>query len=98
VKAALALAAEAPSDTAEFEAALKQDPNDHSARLEFAKALAGRGDMDGAIDQLLTIIQKDREWNEGAARQQLLTVFEAAGPTSEATRNGRRRLSSILFS
>jgi putative thioredoxin len=98
VRAALALAAEAPSDTAAFETALKADPDDHAARLELAKALAGRGDMDGAVDQLLTIIQKDRDWNEGAARQQLLTVFEAAGPTSEATRNGRRRLSSILFS
>jgi putative thioredoxin len=98
VKAALALAAEAPSDTAGFEAALREDPNDHAARLELAKALAGRGEMDRAVDELLAIIQKDRDWNEGAARDQLLKVFEAAGPTSEATRNGRRRLSSILFS
>jgi putative thioredoxin len=98
VKAALALAAEAPSDTAEFETRLAADPGDHEARLELAKALAGKGDMDGAIDQLLRVVAADRDWNEGAARQQLLQVFEAAGPTSEATRNGRRRLSSILFS
>jgi putative thioredoxin len=98
VRAALALAAEAPADTADFESALRTDPDDHAARLELAKALAGRGDMEGAVDQLLIIIQKDREWNEGTAREQLLKVFEAAGPTSEATRNGRRRLSSILFS
>jgi len=98
VKAALALAAEAPSDTAEFEQRLAKDENDHAARLELAKALAGRGDMDGAVDQLFRIIERDRDWNEGAARAQLLTVFEAAGPGSETTKQGRRRLSSILFS
>ena len=98
VRTALALAAEAPSETAEFERRLAADPDDHEARLELAKALAGRGEMDAAVDELLSIVEKDRDWNEGAARQQLLKVFEAAGPTSEATRTGRRRLSSILFS
>ena len=98
VRAALSLAAEAPSDTAAFEARLAADADDHAARLELAKALAGRGQMDEAVDQLLTIIEQDRDWNEGAARAQLLTVFEAAGPTSETTKRGRRRLSSILFS
>ncbi len=98
VKAALALAAEAPSETAELEQRLARDAGDHAARLELAKALAGRGQMDEAVDQLLTIIEQDRDWNEGAARAQLLTVFEAAGPTSETTKRGRRRLSSILFS
>jgi putative thioredoxin len=97
VKAALALAAEAPTDTAELERRLAADPDDHAARLDWAKALAGRGDLDGAINQLLEIVRKDRDWNEGAARKQLLTIFDAAGPTSEATKQGRRRLSSILF-
>jgi putative thioredoxin len=54
--------------------------------------------MDQAVDHLLMIVEKDRDWSDGAARQQLLKVFEAAGPTSEATKRGRRRLSSILFS
>ena len=98
VRAALALAAEAPSDAAAFERRLAQDPNDHAARLELAKALAGQGQLDEAVDQLLAIIEADREWNEGAARAQLLKVFEAAGPASETARRGRRRLSSILFS
>jgi putative thioredoxin len=98
VRAALALAAEAPSDTAAFEAALARDPADHQARFDLAKALAGRHKLAEAADQLLTIIEKDRAWNDEAARKQLLTVFEAAGATSEVARNGRRRLSAILFS
>ena len=98
VRAALALAKDAPSETGEFERRLAKDENDHAARLEYAKALAGRGDFAEAVDQLLKIIEADREWNDQAARRQLLTVFEAAGPASEVARQGRRRLSSILFS
>jgi putative thioredoxin len=98
VRAALKLAAEAPSELAPLEQKLIADPKDHQARLELAKALAGGGDMEAAVDHLLKIVQADRDWNEGAARQQLLTVFEAAGAASEVTRQGRRRLSSILFS
>ena len=98
VRAALSLAAEAPSETQAFEHRLAQDENDHDARLELAKALAGRGEMDQAVDQLLRIVETDRDWNDGAARAQLLKIFEAAGPSSETARRGRRRLSSILFS
>jgi putative thioredoxin len=98
VRAALALAAEAPSETAGLEQRLAADPDDHEARFELAKALAAQGKFSEAADQLLTIIEKDRDWNEQAARKQLLTVFEAAGPTSEVARSGRRRLSAILFS
>ncbi|WP_374469417.1 tetratricopeptide repeat protein [Phenylobacterium sp.] len=98
VRAALALAAEGDSETAGFEQRLAADPDDHEARLELAKALAGRGQMEEAVDHLLSIIEKDREWNEQAARKQLLTIFEAAGPTSEIAKSGRRRLSAILFS
>jgi putative thioredoxin len=98
VRAALALAAEAPSETAEFEARLAANPDDHEARFELAKALAGGHRLEAAADQLLTIIEKDRAWNDEAARKQLLTVFEAAGQMSEISRNGRRRLSAILFS
>jgi putative thioredoxin len=98
VRAALTLAADAPADTAPFENRLAANPNDHEARFEFAKALAGKGKFAAAVDALLAIIQSDRDWNEGAARTQLLTVFEAAGPASEVAKQGRRRLSSILFS
>jgi putative thioredoxin len=98
VRAALALAAAAPSDTAGAEKRLAANADDHEARLEIAKALAAKGKLEEAADHLLTIIERDREWNDGAARAQLLTVFEAAGLTSEITKSGRRRLSSILFS
>jgi putative thioredoxin len=98
VRAALQLAAEAPSETAELEQRLAADPADHAARLELATALAGRGRHDLAADHLLSIIAQDRAWNDEAARKQLLKVFEAAGATSEVAKNGRRRLSSILFS
>ena len=98
VRAALALAEAAESDTAPFEKRLTADPNDHEARFELAKALAGAGRFQAAADQLLTIVEKDRDWNEGAARAQLLTVFEAAGAMSDVAKTGRRKLSSLLFS
>jgi putative thioredoxin len=98
VRAALALAREAPAQTTEFEKRLAADPADHAARLDLAKALAGQGKFQEAADQLLTIIERERDWNDGAARKQLLTVLEAAGPASEVAKQGRRRLSSILFS
>jgi putative thioredoxin len=98
VRAALALAAEAPSETGEFERRLAANPDDHEARFELAKSLAGNHRLEQAADQLLTIIEKDRAWNDEAARKQLLTVFEAAGHSSEIARHGRRRLSAILFS
>jgi len=98
VRAALALAEEAPSETSEFERRLAKDAEDHEARYEIAKALAARGAWAEAVDHLLTIIERDRAWNDEAARKQLLTIFEAAGAGSDITRAGRRRLSSILFS
>jgi putative thioredoxin len=98
VRAALSLAAEAPSETAEFESRLAADADDHEARLELAKALAGSGRMTEAVDHLIESIRRDREWNDQAARKQLLTIFEAEGPMSEVAKQGRRKLSSILFS
>jgi putative thioredoxin len=100
VRAALALAAAAPDagETATLRAKLAADPNDHQARFDLAKALAAKGEMGEAADQLLDIIASDRTWNDEAARKQLLTIFEAAGQMSEVAKAGRRRLSSILFS
>jgi putative thioredoxin len=98
VRAALALAADAPADVREFEERLARDPKDHDARFELAKALAGHGRLEDAASHLLAIIEADVDWNEQAARKQLLTVFEAAGMGSELAKQGRRRLSAILFS
>jgi putative thioredoxin len=100
VRAAIELASKAgeAGDNDELGAKVAANPNDHQARFEYAEALSARGDLEGASDQLLTIIEKNREWNEGAARAQLLKIFEAAGPMSDVTKNGRRKLSAILFS
>ena len=98
VRAQLSLASAAPSGaSAELEARVAADPSDHQARYDLSLAQAAAGDLKGAVDSLLTIVAADREWNDQAARKQLLTVFEAAGPASEVARDGRRRLSSILF-
>lgn len=101
VRAALQLAEQAAAPSAEvqgFEHRLAQNPEDFEARFGLASALAGAGDLQAAADHLLYIIERDRDWNDQAARSQLLKVFEAAGPTSEVAKQGRRRLSSILFS
>jgi putative thioredoxin len=98
VLAALKLSEEAPSETRALEDRLAANPDDHEARLELAKAFAGQGDFEKAADELLTIIGRDVEWNDQAARKQLLTVFEAAGAGSDVARQGRRRLSALLFS
>lgn len=99
VRARLSLAAAAPSgELAALEAAVKADPSDLQARYDLAEAQAAASDLKGAVDNLLAIVAADREWNEQAARKQLLVVFEAAGATSDVARDGRRRLSSILFS
>ena len=98
VRAALALAGEAPNEFAGLEQAVAANPGDSQARYDLAKALAGHGRNADAIDQLLTLMENDREWNDGAAKTLLLTVFEAAGQMSAETRAGRRRLSALLFS
>ena len=98
VRAAIELASAAPSELTPFEERLKANADDHEARFELANALAGQGRLDEAVDQLLTIFERDRDWNEGAARKQLLKIFEAAGPTSDVAKTGRRRLSSLMFS
>jgi putative thioredoxin len=98
LRAALKLAEAAPSQTQALESRLAADPHDHEARLELAQAFAGQGAFAKAADQLMTIIEQDRDWNDQAARKQLLTVFEAAGPGSDVARQGRRRLSALLFS
>src|SRR5690606_3117533 len=90
--------ADAVAENDELGQKVAANPSDGQARYEYAEALPARGDFQGAADQSLAIIEKDRDWNEGAARAQLLKVFEAAGPASDVAKQGRRRLSAILFS
>jgi putative thioredoxin len=97
-RAALDLAAAAPAgDSAELEARLAANPDDHQARFELAAARMAAGERDGAADALLEIIARDREWNEGAARQRLLQIIEAQGIADPWARAQRRRLSAVLF-
>jgi len=100
IQAQLKLAdqANAAGDVGALEAKSKADPNDHQARLDLAVALAARGKSEEAITEILEAIRRDRNWNEGAARKQLLTLFEALGAADPAVREGRRKLSSLLFS
>jgi putative thioredoxin len=79
-------------------ARLKANPDDHEARFELATGLFGSGEREAAIDELLTLFKRDREWNEQAARKQLVKFFEVMGPTDPQTLSGRRRLSSLMFS
>lgn len=81
-----------------LKAAVDANPADHQARFDYAVAAFAAGDPEGAIDELLEIVRRDRAWNEEAARTELLKIFEALGPTEEVTVAGRRKLSSILFS
>jgi putative thioredoxin len=100
VRAALDLAAAADDagDSDELGAKVAANPNDFEARFEYAEALSARGKLEAASEQLLAIIERNRDWNEGAARTQLLKIFEAAGHTSDIAKQGRRKLSAILFS
>ncbi|MGE3142433.1 MAG: tetratricopeptide repeat protein [Hyphomonadaceae bacterium] len=100
VRAALELAGNAQdgADIRALEAAVAANPDDHEARFNLANALAGRGDMGAAVEHLIAIMKKDRAWNDDGARKQLLKIFDAAGPTSEIAKTGRRRLSALLFS
>ncbi len=99
IEAALSLAAEgAGADLGAARAAAEARPDDLAVRFDYAAALIGAGSLDAAIDELLAIVEKDRDWDDGAARKKLLTVFDALGPANPATTRGRRRLSSLLFS
>jgi putative thioredoxin len=100
-KAALDLAEQAKSAMAsagKLRARLAANADDHEARLELATALFGTGDREAAIDELLTLYKRDREWDEQAARKQLVKFFEVMGATNPLTLSARRRLSALMFS
>ena len=100
VQASIDLAEQASSlgPVAELEQRVAGNPLDHQARFDLATALNASGRRGEATDHLLEIVRRDRKWNEDAARKQLVQFFDAWGPTDEATVDGRKRLSTILFS
>jgi putative thioredoxin len=93
----LAEAESALGDPTAFEARIAHDPNDHEARFQLALILNARGHREAAVDHLVEIVGRKRDWNEEQARKQLVTFFDAWGPKDEMTLYGRRRLSSVLF-
>jgi putative thioredoxin len=99
-RAALEIAEQAKSlgPIDELQQKVAADPLDHQARFDLAAALNVKGDRTAAADHLLSIVKRDRKWNEDGARKQLVTFFEAWGPADPATLEGRKKLSSILFS
>jgi len=94
----LAEQAKALGPVTELEQKVAANPLDHQARFDLATALNASGKRAEATHQLLEIVKRDRKWNEDGARKQLVQFFEAWGPTDEATVDGRKRLSTILFS
>jgi putative thioredoxin len=97
--AALQLAEQAKTlgPIAELEQKVAANPLDHQARFDLALALNGKGQRLDALEQLIGIVRRDRKWNDDGARKQLIQFFDAWGPADEATIEGRKRLSSILF-
>jgi putative thioredoxin len=98
-RAALELARQADKagDVEALRAKVASDPGDPQGRFDLAVALNASGDRDGALNELLALVAKNRTWNDDAARKQLLQLFDAWGPADPATVAGRQRLSSLLF-
>ena len=86
-----------PNKLDELKAKVAANPADHQARIDLAVAMAAADDKEGAMTELLESFRRDRNWNEQAARKQLVQLFDAWGPKDAATLEGRRRLSSLLF-
>ena len=81
----------------QLQAAVDVDANNHQARFELATALHASGDAEAAVEQLLELFRRDREWNNGAAKAQLFTIFDALPANDPVVLNGRRKLSSLIF-
>lgn len=94
---ALARQAEQAGPLAEMSAAVEVNPDDLQARFDLAVALNANEQTEDAVDALLEIFRRDREWNEGAAKTQLFTIFDALKPEDPIVLNGRRKLSSMIF-
>ncbi|WP_417250239.1 thioredoxin [Celeribacter sp.] len=93
----LARKAESAGPVDELRAKVEADPKDMAAKIELATALHGADDVEGAIAVLLDAVRTDREWNEGAAKAELFTIFDSLPANDKRVLDGRRKLSSILF-
>ena len=93
----LARQAEGAGPVDDLKAAVAADPDNNQARFDLAQALHANGDVEGGVAELLELFRRDQEWNDGAAKAQLFTIFEALKPNDPIVLNGRRKLSSIIF-
>jgi putative thioredoxin len=93
----LARQAQSAGPVGELQARVNARPDDHAARYDLALALHAAGNVEAAVDELLELFRRDREWNEGAAKAQLFKIFEALKPQDPLVLRGRRRLSSMIF-
>ncbi|MEL6532964.1 MAG: tetratricopeptide repeat protein, partial [Pseudomonadota bacterium] len=82
---------------AELSGAVEANPDDHQARFDYAQALHAAGQVEEAVAELLELFRRDREWNDGAAKAQLFTIFDALKPQDPIVLSGRRKLSSMIF-
>ena len=81
----------------ELQAAVEADPGNHQARFDLAQALYANGKTEAAIEELLELFRRDRDWNDEAAKKQLVTIFDALKPNDPVVQRGRRKLSSMIF-
>jgi putative thioredoxin len=93
----LAMQAADAGPVGELQAKVDANPDDHQARFDLAQAIYAQGDGEAAVNQLLELFRRDREWNNGAAKAELFTIFEALKPNDPVVLNGRRKLSSMIF-
>lgn len=93
----LAASAADAGEAAELIAKLEANPDDHAARQELATVYVGDGKMEDAINELLELFRRDRDWNDGAAKEQLFKIFDSLSPMDEMAKTGRRKLSSMIF-
>jgi putative thioredoxin len=94
---ALARQAEKAGPVDDLRAAVAADPENMQLRLDLAQAMHAAGLVEEAVDELLEMFRRDREWNEGAAKAQMFQIFDALKPNDPIVLNGRRRLSSMIF-
>ncbi|WP_430449751.1 thioredoxin [Rhodophyticola sp.] len=93
----LARQAQDAGPLAELSAAVEAEPDNHQARFDYALALHAAGQVEDAVTQLLDLFRRDRDWNDGAAKTQLFTIFDALKPEDPIVLTGRRKLSSMIF-
>lgn len=96
-KLALARQAQSAGPVDDLRAAVEANPDDHQARFDLAQAQYAAGQVEEAIETLLDLFRRDRDWNEGAAKAQLFTIFDALKPNDPLAAKGRRKLSSLIF-